>query len=200
MSPIAQANGHDAPRLVTQTVPSVATQIDDLLVGLEDAVGEEVVPQELPDILDGVQFGRFWGQRQDGDVFGYAQFCGRMPTGLIGDEDGMRTRIDGGANNRQMGVHRLGVAPGKNKADAFALLRAYGAEDIGPLGALIAWRAGPCSTLGPASCNLVLLADPRLVLEPKFDLYARIEARADRLQLGGEVFLKASTANSFCAW
>jgi len=39
MSPIAQTDGHDAPRLVAQAVRGVATQIDDLVVGFEDAVG-----------------------------------------------------------------------------------------------------------------------------------------------------------------
>ena len=62
MSPIAQTDGHDAPGLIAETVPSIATQIDDLIVGFEDAVGEEVVAQELPDILDGVQFGGVRGQ------------------------------------------------------------------------------------------------------------------------------------------
>jgi hypothetical protein len=120
-----------------------------------------------------------------------------MPSGPIEDENGVRPRIDSGGDDRQMGVHRLGVAPWQNEADAFAPLRADGAEDIGRLGTLIVRRAGTCSAFGPAPRDLVLLADPRFVLEPDFDLYARIEVRADRLQLGGEVFLKASTANSF---
>jgi len=98
------------------------------------------------------------------------------------------------------GVHRLGVAPWQDESDAFALLRADGAEDIGPLGALIVRRTGPCSAFGPSPRDLVLLADAGFVLEPDFDRYARNEAGADSRQLGGEVFLKASTANSFCAW
>jgi len=43
------------------------------------------------------------------------------------------------------------------------------------------------------------LAYTALILKPEFDLHARLEARADRLHLGDEVFLKASTANSFWA-
>jgi hypothetical protein len=46
---------------------------------------------------------------------------------------------------------------------------------------------------------LVFSPDPSFVLEPNFDFHALIELRPDRLQLGGEVFLKASTANAFCA-
>jgi hypothetical protein len=96
-----------------------------------------------------------------------------------------------------MGVHRLGIAPGQDEANGLALLRTDGAEDIGPFGALIVRRAGPCSALGPAARDLVLLTDARFVLEPEFDVYARFQALADLLDLAREVFLKASTANSF---
>ena len=122
-----------------------------------------------------------------------------MPSSLIDDQDGVSAGIDGGADFRQMGVHRLGIAPRQNQTDALALLRTDGTEDIGPLGALIVRRARPCSALGPAARDLVLLADAGFVLEPDFDLYARFEALADRFDLGREVFLNASTANSFCA-
>jgi len=122
-----------------------------------------------------------------------------MPAGLIDDQDGMSAGVDGGGDLRQMGVHRLGIAPWQDETDTLALLRTDRAEDVGPLGSLIVRRAGPCSALGPATCDLVLLADPRFVLEPQLDLYARLEAPADRFDFGGEVFLNASTANSFCA-
>ena len=150
--------------------------------------------------FDGVQFGRLRRQRQDGDVFGHVEFCARVPSGPIGEDDGVRARINGGADSGQMSVHRLGIAPGQDEADAFALLGTNRAKDIGRLGALIAQRDGPCSAFGPEARQFVLLADPRLVLEPDFERCACNEARADRRQLRGEVFLKASTANSFCSW
>lgn len=174
--------------------------IDNVLGGFEDAIGEPVVAHELPDVLDWVQFGHLWRQRQDGDVFGQMKFGGGMPAGLIDDEDGMRAGIDGAGDLLEMGVHRLGIAPGQNQPDALALLRTDGTEDVGPLGALIVRRDGSCSALRPAARYLVLLPDPGFILEPELDLYARFETRADRFDLGGEVFLKTSTANSFCAW
>ena len=200
MRPFAQSDGHDSPRLVSELVPGLAAKIDDLFVGLEDAVRQPIVAHELPNVFDGVQFGRLWRQRQDGDVFRHVQFRARVPSGLIGEDDGVSARIDGGADSRQMGVHRLGIAPGQDETDGFALLGTNRAKDIGRLGALIARCAGTRSALGPAARQLVFLADPRLVLEPDFERCAGNEARADRRQLGGEVFLKASTANSFCAW
>ena len=199
MSPIAKSDGHDAPGLVAEFIPSVAAELDDLLVRLEDAIGEPVVAHELPDVFGGVEFRRLGRQGQDCDVVWQAELFGGVPAGLIKDEDRMCARIDRGANLGQMGVHRLGVAPRQDQADSLTFCWTDGAEDIGPLGAQILWGAGPGAALGPAAGDLVFLTDPSLVLEPDFDLHALIELRPDRFQLGGEVFLKASTANSFCA-
>jgi hypothetical protein len=58
---LAVSNGYDAPGLVDQLVPGITAMIDDLVVGFEDAVGEPIVPHELPDILDGVEFWAFAG-------------------------------------------------------------------------------------------------------------------------------------------
>jgi PHP family Zn ribbon phosphoesterase len=122
-----------------------------------------------------------------------------VPTGLIDDQNGVSAGIDGRSDFGQVRIHRLGIAPRQDEADSLALLRTDRAEDIDPFGALIVRCAGPCSAPGPTARDLVLLADPGFVLEPEFDLYARFETLTDRFDLGGEVFLNASTANSFCA-
>jgi hypothetical protein len=57
------------------------------------------------------------------------------------------------------------------------------------------------AALGPAACDLVLLADARLVLEPNlygFDV-DRLFAR-NFIQARGEVFLKSSIAPAAWAW
>ena len=122
-----------------------------------------------------------------------------MPSGLIDDEKSVRARIDGGADFLKMRVHGVGVAPWQDEAGAFACRRADRAEDIGPCGALIVRRARPCSLPCPAARDLVLLADPDFVLKPDFQRHAGALRRADLRHFGGEVFLKASTASSFCA-
>jgi hypothetical protein len=38
--PVAKADGHDQPGAVDELVPGVAAQLDDLVIGFEDAVGE----------------------------------------------------------------------------------------------------------------------------------------------------------------
>ncbi len=57
MGPYLQSDGHDSPRLIDDAVPSFAGGIEDILVGLEGAVGEVGLSQELPKALDRVQFG-----------------------------------------------------------------------------------------------------------------------------------------------
>ena len=57
MGPIAQSDGHDFPGLLGELVPGEAAVIEDVFIGLEDAVGEPVVAQELPDVLDRIELG-----------------------------------------------------------------------------------------------------------------------------------------------
>ena len=56
MCPISQSDGHDGPRLIDEFVPGIATVVEDIVVGEEHAVGEPVVADELPDVLDRVEF------------------------------------------------------------------------------------------------------------------------------------------------
>jgi len=98
-----------------------------------------------------------------------------------------------------MRVHGVRVAPGQDEADGLASGRTDRAEDVGPLGALIVGRPGPGPAPGPAARDLVLLADPGLVLEPQLDLQPRLKAGADRGDFFREVFLNASAANAFWA-
>ena len=51
MGPLAQSEGHDAPGLFDELVPGEAAVVDDVIVGLEDAVLQPVVAHELSDVL-----------------------------------------------------------------------------------------------------------------------------------------------------
>ena len=57
MGPFSVADGHDRPRLLDEPVPGFAAEGEDLVVGLEDPVGEPIVAHELPDVLDRVELG-----------------------------------------------------------------------------------------------------------------------------------------------
>src|SRR3546814_10163350 len=73
--------------------------------------------------------------------------------------------------------HGFGIAEGQYQPRALAVFRADRAEDIGRFRPLILWRRWPRPTSGPAPGDLVLLADPRFVLEPY--LYARAPRRSE---------------------
>ena len=190
MGPIAHSDRHDGPGLIDELVPGLAAETDDIVVGLEDPVGEPVVAHELPYVLDRVQLGRSGRERQEGDVFGDLQLVGGVPSGLIEDDEAVGPGADLRRDLLEMPLHGLAVASRQHEGGACAALRTDGTEDIGRLGALILGRSGPGAAQGPSSGQLVLLADPRFVLKP--NLYRAVfrQRGLERCQLGGEVFLK----------
>lgn len=140
MGPVARADGHDAPRLIDEAIPSVTADVDDRLIRGEDSVREIIVAQELPDVLDRIEFGGAGRQRQNGDVVGRREFRRHAPAGLIDNENGVGAGGDGGADLGKMQVHRVRVAPWQDETRAFAFRRADRAEDVRPLRALIVRR------------------------------------------------------------
>ena len=122
-----------------------------------------------------------------------------MPAGLIHDQHGVGIRSDGLRYLPQMQVHGGGVAERQHQPGALAFLWADGTEDIGRFGALIMRRARPGTSFGPSARDLVFLADPRFILKPNFYPCALGLAARDIRDEGGEVFLNASMAYSFCA-
>jgi hypothetical protein len=113
--------------------------------------------------------------------------------------DGVGSRIDGGADLGEVRGHGVGVAAGHDEAGALALLRADRPEDVGGLRALVVRGRGARAALGPAAGDLVLLADARLIGEPQLYPGAGRERVADLRQAGGEVFLKAAIRSSCLA-
>ena len=111
----------------------------------------------------------------------------------------MGARRHGLGDFGQMQRHGGGGASGQDERGALALGGADGAEDVGRAGALVARRRGTRAAAGPSAGDLVLLSDPRLVLEPEFYGLARSLARRDLRQVRGEVFLNAEAASSSLA-
>src|SRR3954468_12036905 len=99
----------------------------------------------------------------------------------------------------QVQAHGLRIASRQDQGCALALLWADRSEDVDRTRPLIVRGAGPGASSGPAAGDLVLLAHARLVLPPQLDRGALREARPDRLQGGGETFLKSSSASGFWA-
>ena len=190
MCPISQTDGHDGPRLIDEFVPGIATVVEDIVVGEEHAVGEPVVADELPDVLDRVEFGALRRQWHERDVGRYGELVRQVPSRLVKEQYGVAARRDGRGDLGQVQVHRLGIASGQHERCPLAERGTDGAEDVGGSGALIGRRGRPRSTSGPATGDLVLLSDPGFIGEP--DLYrGRIDTLVlrDLAQDGGETFM-----------
>ena len=189
---MAQSDGHDAPGLGDELVPGLAALVEDVGIGLEDPVAEPVLAHELPEVFDRVQFGRFRRQGQQGDVAWDLKRLREVPSGLVDDDDAMSAGRDRGRDLPEMERHRRGITFWQYQGRTDAPSRADGPKDIGGAGALILGSDGARSALRPAPGDLVLLADPGLVLPP--NLYGRAwgEPALDLRHPGREAFLNVA--------
>ena len=121
-----------------------------------------------------------------------------MPAGLIEDKDCVRAGGYSCSDLIEMKLHGFGVAEGENEGSAGSVFGADRTEQIGRLGALIMSGSGTRALPGPTIGELVLLADPHLVLEPDLYRCARRELGADFRHAYGKVFLNASMASGSC--
>ena len=131
MGPLAQSQRHDAPRLIDELVPGVAAVVEDVVAGAEDAVGEPVLPHELPDVFDRVELGRLGRQRQQGDVVGDVELVGHVPAGLIEHDQGVGAWLDGERDLVEMELHGPCVALGQDEACTLASGGTDRTEDVG---------------------------------------------------------------------
>ncbi len=99
-------------------------------------------------------------------MLGNPEVFGAVPAGLIEDQDGVRAGGYSCSDLVEMKLHGFGVAERENESGASSAFRANRAEQIGRLRALIMRGAGTRALPGPTIGELVLLADPHLVLEP----------------------------------
>jgi hypothetical protein len=90
MSPLTRSDGHDAPRLIDEFVPSKAAVIDDVVVGFEDGHLQKLLAKPCM-----ILFTRLWQEavmKQSG-LFGLSDLLGRLSSngdrleelGRIGD-------------------------------------------------------------------------------------------------------------------
>ena len=121
-----------------------------------------------------------------------------MPAGLIENEDRVSAGGYSCSDLVEMKLHGFGVAERENEGSAGSVFGADRTEQIGRLGALIMNGSGTRARSGPAIGELVLLADPHLVLEPNLYRCARRELGTDFRHAYGKVFLNASMASGSC--
>ena len=103
---------------------------------------------------------------------------------------------DGVGEFLKMQGHGGGVAGGQYETGGLTLGRTDGAEQVGRFGPLIVGGRRPGAAPGPATGDLVLLADAGFVLPPELYGFSRRPLRRDLRQLGWEVFLNAAGASA----
>ena len=150
--------------MVDELVPGEAAVVDDVVVGLEDAVRQPVVAHELPDVLDWVELWATWRQGHEGDVGRDDQLGRTVPTSLIEQQDRMGARGDVEGDFLKAHAHRLAVAPGHDDAGGFTLGRTDRTEKPRRGAQLVLGCRWAGATPGPAPGELGLLVDPGLVL------------------------------------
>ena len=199
MGPLAQSDGHDFPRLIDDAVPSLAGGIEDILVGLEDAVGEVGLPEVLPEVFDRVQLGGAGWQEEQGDVLGDLELGRHVPSGAVEQENGVGTGRDISADLPEMGLHGLCVGPGQDERGTGAARGADGAEEVEALIALVLGLTGSAAAARPLADQGVLLAQTHLVLPPQLDRRCGRQVAYGRCERAWEVFLKSSSTPAFWA-
>ncbi len=179
--------GGDPTRFIEHGVPGVRAGIEDILIGHEQAVAEEVVFEVLPGFFGGIAL---WGVGRDsdqGDIGGNAQLLRTMPAGAVGDHSGVDLGRECGADFIEVQLHHGGVGVGENQANGTVALRAEGTEDIGIIIARIDRhrRARACGS--PAVGAAAFLSDAGFILAPQLNGLAGMGG-GDDLQCGGKFF------------
>src|SRR6202023_3077030 len=122
-----------------------------------------------------------------------------VPSGAYQRQHGKRPLTDPSADFLQMQVHRFEVGVRQHEPGADAPRRADGAEQVGPLIALIAWCCRSAAPLRPDARQAALLTNTSFVLPPQLDRFALCGRGDDGGDQLGEVFLCASCAAA-SAW
>jgi hypothetical protein len=121
-----------------------------------------------------------------------------MPAGLIENDDRVGTGGYCCGDLVEVKLHGFGVAERQNQGSTGSMFGTDRTEQIGRLGSLIMHGSGTRALPGPAISELVLLADPHLVLKPDFYRCTRRKLGTDFRHAVGKVFLNAAMASGSC--
>ena len=120
--------------VIGEVVAAMAEDVFEVADVAEDAIGDRLT-DERPEGFDGLQF---WGTRRQpvkDDVVGRDQLLGRVPAGVVHDQDDellpVRIRMSGKVGQRR--VHQLGLHPWQKDAERPAGLGFGEAIDVEPL-------------------------------------------------------------------
>ena len=102
-------------RIGSELVPCFLSGLNDIVIGLEDAIGQPVLTQELPNVLDGIEF-RCSGWKPDQcDIARNVELSGRVPGSPVHDHGSMSLRRDHGADFIEVVLHGACVGIGHDQ-------------------------------------------------------------------------------------
>jgi len=126
-----------------------------------------VLAQELPDVLDRIEFRTIGRQMEQTDVVRHLQLVSRLvPAGAVEHQHGMMAIGDVPTDFGQMQVHGIDIDARQDQGRADATVGADRPEQIGPFIAQIARRPRPAAAFGPDIGQGPLLTDAGLILPP----------------------------------
>lgn len=163
-----------------------------MLDAVEDGIGQPIGAQELPDILDRVQFGGARRQKDQADVTRHFELGGGVPSCSIEQYDSVGASCHAPRDFLDVQLHASRAGERERQASGLAARRTDCPEQPGIVVALISRLAWPRASPGPLPDDAVLLADPGLVLEPDLDRPSLRQMAGMGAQDAGEVFLNAS--------
>ena len=178
-----------------EEAPGFTCFVEDIGVGFVDGVGELVLAQILPYVLNTVELWRIARQADEGKVGGHFEPGAAVIARAIEQNDGMSADCNLTADDLKMPVHAEHIGIRDGDSSGLGQGRTGCAEEIDPGVALIAGCAWPRPAPRPDACQCALLADPCFVLEPDFDGPVRRFLREGLFEDFGEVFLKAACAS-----
>lgn len=166
---IHSGEGLDAPLFCGHGVPGVVAGIEYIIIGLENAMAEEIILEELPWFFGGVAFRRVGGDADERDVFRHFQSIAAMPSGTIDNECCMHIDWKLQADFIQMQLHHFRIHPRQHQPHRRIALRAERPEDIGVFIARIDGHGRPAAFDRPAMRAPSFLPNARFILTPKLN-------------------------------
>src|SRR3954464_4160052 len=81
--PSVSAGGADPPGFGEDAVPCVTANVDNVIERVEEAVRQDVLAHELPELFDGVEFRTVGRQPHEGDVVRNGEVTGDVVAGTV---------------------------------------------------------------------------------------------------------------------
>jgi hypothetical protein len=125
------SEGGDAACFCQQGVPGILAGVEDVLIGGEYTVAEEIILEVLPRFFGGIAFWGNGGNINQGDIVREAQVLGTVPAGAVGGHGSRDLWGQFGADLIEVQLHHCGVCVGQNQADGTVRRGTEGTEDIG---------------------------------------------------------------------